>query len=96
MVLTIDEFKKTYLASSATVGGVFAIIADERLSCGGSLKRTKASRKAWWGRRKFLLARIAGILVSRVVDCVLQEKYVGTDNEAGLNAAVFLFTFIIF
>lgn len=49
-----------------------------------------------FGRRKFMLTGIAGILVSLVCECALQAKYVGTANVAGQRAAVFfIFLFIV-
>lgn len=50
-----------------------------------------------WGRRKFLLTGVAGILVSLICEYALQARYLGTDNAAGLRAAVFfIFLFIAF
>ncbi|KAH7009612.1 hypothetical protein EDB80DRAFT_868139 [Ilyonectria destructans] len=50
-----------------------------------------------WGRRKFLLAGVAGIWVSLSIECALQAEYVGSNNTAGLKAAVFfLYLFIVF
>ncbi|KAK1509059.1 hypothetical protein CABS01_08289 [Colletotrichum abscissum] len=50
-----------------------------------------------FGRRKFLLVGISGILVSLICECALQARYLGTDNIAGLNAAVFfIYLFIAF
>ncbi|KAL2877258.1 hypothetical protein SGCOL_007414 [Colletotrichum sp. CLE4] len=50
-----------------------------------------------FGRRKFLLVGISGILVSLICEWALQAKYLGTDNITGLNAAVFfIYLFIAF
>lgn len=48
-----------------------------------------------FGRRKFLLIGLTGILVSLICEAALQARFVGTDNRAGQNAAIFfIFLFI--
>lgn len=50
-----------------------------------------------WDRRKFLLAGVAGVWASLIIECALQAEYVGPNNTAGLKAAVFfLYLFIVF
>ena len=50
-----------------------------------------------WGRRRFLLIGIAGILVCLIFECAFQAVYTGTDNKAGQRAAVFfIFAIIVF
>lgn len=48
-----------------------------------------------FGRRKFLLIGLSGILVSLICEIALQAQFLGTDNRAGQNAAVFfIFLFV--
>lgn len=48
-----------------------------------------------FGRRKFLLIGLSGILVSLICEIALQATYLGTSNRAGQNAAIFfIFLFI--
>lgn len=48
-----------------------------------------------FGRRKFLLIGLTGILVSLICETALQATYLGTGNRAGQNAAIFfIFLFI--
>lgn len=42
-----------------------------------------------FGRRKFMLIGLSGILVSLVCEIALQATYLGTTNRAGQNAAIF-------
>ncbi|KAK3715410.1 hypothetical protein LTR37_007138 [Vermiconidia calcicola] len=47
------------------------------------------------GRRPFLLIGLIGILVCLICETALQATYLGTDNKAGQNAAIFfIFLFI--
>lgn len=43
------------------------------------------------GRRTLLLVGLAGCTISNIFEIALQATYVGTDNQHGLNAAIFLF-----
>ena len=48
-----------------------------------------------FGRRKFLLIGLSGILVCLICETALQATYLNTDNRAGQNAAIFfIFLFI--
>ena len=48
-----------------------------------------------FGRRKFLLIGLTGILVCLICEAALQANFVGTNNKAGQNAAIFfIFLFI--
>ncbi|KAK3110266.1 hypothetical protein LTR53_015619 [Teratosphaeriaceae sp. CCFEE 6253] len=50
-----------------------------------------------WGRRKFMLTGASGILVSLILECVLQAVYTNSGNAAGQRAAIFpIFLFICF
>lgn len=50
-----------------------------------------------WGRRKFMLVGIGGIVVALTFECLLQALYAGTTNKAGQRAAVFfIYLFICF
>lgn len=42
-----------------------------------------------FGRRKFMLIGLSGILVSLICETALQAEYLGTSNRAGQNAAIF-------
>jgi MFS family permease len=42
------------------------------------------------GRRLLLLVGLAGCTISNIFEIALQATYVGTENENGLNAAIFL------
>lgn len=42
-----------------------------------------------FGRRKFMLIGLTGILISLVCEIALQAEYLGTNNRAGQNAAIF-------
>jgi hypothetical protein len=42
------------------------------------------------GRKKLLLTGLAGCIISNICECALQATYLGTNNQAGLNAAIFL------
>ena len=42
-----------------------------------------------FGRRKFLLIGLSGILVSLICETALQASFLGTNNRAGQNAAIF-------
>lgn len=42
-----------------------------------------------FGRRTFLLIGLTGILFALVCETALQATYLGTDNQAGQNAAIF-------
>lgn len=42
------------------------------------------------GRKVLLLVGLAGTTMSNIFEIALQATYVGTDNRAGLNAAIFL------
>lgn len=48
-----------------------------------------------FGRRKFLLIGLSGILVSLICEIALQAQYTGTTNRAGQNAAIFFCFFFI-
>jgi MFS family permease len=48
-----------------------------------------------FGRRPFLLIGSCGCLVSLILEAALTAQYLGTDNKAGLNAAVFFIWFYI-
>ena len=49
------------------------------------------------GRRKFLLIGLSGILVTLILETVMQSLYLATNNYAGQKAAVyFIFQFIFF
>ncbi|KAK6431146.1 hypothetical protein LTR95_012698 [Oleoguttula sp. CCFEE 5521] len=48
-----------------------------------------------YGRRTFLLIGTSGVTVSLIFLCALTATYLGTDNTAGLNAAVFFIWFFI-
>jgi sugar porter (SP) family MFS transporter len=49
------------------------------------------------GRRKLLLAGLAGCTICNIFECALLANFLGTDNNAGLNAAIFfIFFFVIF
>ena len=41
------------------------------------------------GRRPFLLTGLIGILICLICETALQATYLGTDNRAGQNAAIF-------
>lgn len=43
-----------------------------------------------WGRRKFLLLGISGIVCALVLEAILLAEYLGTTNRAGQRAGVFL------
>ena len=43
------------------------------------------------GRRPLLLVGLAGCIVSNIFECALQATYLNTDNQAGLNGAIFLY-----
>ena len=48
-----------------------------------------------FGRRTFLLIGLSGILVALICEIALQATYLGTNNQAGQNAAIFfIFLFI--
>ena len=48
-----------------------------------------------FGRRKFLLIGLTGILCCLICETALQASFLGTDNQAGQNAAIFfIFLFI--
>jgi hypothetical protein len=48
-----------------------------------------------FGRRKFLLIGLSGILVCLICEIALQATYLGTNNRSGQNAAIFfIFLFI--
>jgi len=48
-----------------------------------------------FGRRKFMLIGLSGILVVLIFEIALQATYLGTTNRAGQNAAIFfIFLFI--
>ena len=48
-----------------------------------------------FGRRKFLLIGLSGILMTLICETALQATYLGTNNHAGQNAAIFfIFLFI--
>ncbi|KAL6245308.1 hypothetical protein RBB50_008083 [Rhinocladiella similis] len=48
-----------------------------------------------FGRRLFMLIGLSGILVCLICEAALQAVYLGTDNRAGQNAAIFfIFLFI--
>jgi sugar porter (SP) family MFS transporter len=50
-----------------------------------------------FGRRTFFLIGLIGILVSLIFEAALQAQFLGTDNTAGQNAAIFfIFLFIAF
>ncbi|KAK5112258.1 hypothetical protein LTR62_004419 [Meristemomyces frigidus] len=50
-----------------------------------------------FGRRTFMLIGASGILVSLVLECILQAVYTGSDNATGKRAAIFpVFLFICF
>jgi MFS family permease len=49
-----------------------------------------------FGRRTFLLIGATGCIVSVTFLCALTAEYLGTDNKAGLRAAVFFVFFYIF
>ena len=47
------------------------------------------------GRRKFLLTGLTGILVCLICETALQASFLGTNNKAGQDAAIFfIFLFI--
>jgi len=49
------------------------------------------------GRRTLLLIGLAGCTICNIFECALQAAYLGSDNKAGLNAAIFfIFFFVIF
>ncbi|RDW59195.1 hypothetical protein BP5796_12119 [Coleophoma crateriformis] len=49
------------------------------------------------GRRTLLLVGLAGCTVTNIFECALLATYLGTNNKAGLNAAIFfIFFFVIF
>jgi MFS family permease len=48
-----------------------------------------------FGRRRFLLIGISGILVALICECALEAVYVGTTNKAGQRAAIFFIYFFI-
>ncbi|TKA64505.1 hypothetical protein B0A49_11639 [Cryomyces minteri] len=49
------------------------------------------------GRRVFMLVGASGILVSLIMECVLQALYAGGTNKAGQRAAIFfIYLFIVF
>lgn len=47
-----------------------------------------------FGRRKFMLIGLTGILVSLICETALQATYLGTNNKAGQDAAIF-FIFLV-
>lgn len=50
-----------------------------------------------FGRRRFMLIGISGILITLILEAVMQARYLGTSNTAGQKAAVFfIFLFIFF
>ena len=49
------------------------------------------------GRRKLLCVGLAGCTVANIFECALLARYLGTDNKAGLDAAIFfIFFFVLF
>lgn len=49
------------------------------------------------GRRRLLICGLAGCLMCNIFECALQASFLGTDNKAGLNAAIFfIFFFVLF
>ena len=49
------------------------------------------------GRRKLLIFGLAGCTISNIFECALLSRYLGTDNKAGLDAAIFfIFFFVLF
>ncbi|KAK4982676.1 hypothetical protein LTR50_007637 [Elasticomyces elasticus] len=49
------------------------------------------------GRRMFMLVGASGILVSLIMECVLQALYAGGTNKSGQRAAIFfIYLFIVF
>ena len=49
------------------------------------------------GRRKLLLIGLAGCTIANILECAMLATYLGTDNKAGLNAAIFfIFFFVLF
>jgi MFS family permease len=48
-----------------------------------------------FGRRKFLLTGLTGILIALICETALQAEFLGTNNKAAQNAAIFfIFLFI--
>ncbi|KIV90616.1 hypothetical protein PV10_07901 [Exophiala mesophila] len=48
-----------------------------------------------FGRRRFMLIGLTGILITLICEIALQASFLGTDNRAGQNAAIFfIFLFI--
>lgn len=47
------------------------------------------------GRRTFFLIGFSGVLVALIFECALQAQFLGTDNVAGQNAAIFFIFFFI-
>lgn len=48
-----------------------------------------------FGRRKFMLIGLTGILVCLICETALQAQYLGSNNRGGQNAAIFfIFLFI--
>lgn len=49
------------------------------------------------GRRKLLLTGLAGCTVANIFECAMLAQYLGTNNKAGLDAAIFfIFFFVLF
>ena len=49
------------------------------------------------GRRKLILIGLAGCVICNTFECALQASFLGTNNKAGLDAAIFfIFFFVIF
>ncbi len=43
-----------------------------------------------FGRRRFMLIGLTGILVCLICEIILQAEFLGTSNRAGQNAAIFV------
>jgi MFS family permease len=48
-----------------------------------------------FGRRKFMLIGLSGILMCLICETALQASFLGTDNRAGQNAAIFFIFFFL-
>ena len=49
------------------------------------------------GRRKLLVTGLAGCTIANIFECALLAQYLGTENKAGLDAAIFfIFFFVLF
>lgn len=47
------------------------------------------------GRRKLLLIGLAGCTIANIFECALLASFLGTNNKAGLNAAIFFIFFFV-